>query len=95
MEAIFPGVPIADLLIIPTCQNSEVDLVRTGEVIEEEKDRLLENVSRLPSSAPFETFGTLSVEDFVCGLDLNGQTVRLWLVPCPASVFFDVHPGFL
>ncbi|GAQ88723.1 hypothetical protein KFL_004540080 [Klebsormidium nitens] len=42
LEAIFPGVRVMDLLIIPTCQNSEVDLVRTGEVIEEEKDRLLE-----------------------------------------------------
>jgi hypothetical protein len=45
LEAIFPGVQIKDLLIIPTCQNSEVDLVRTGEIIEQEKDRLLETVS--------------------------------------------------
>jgi hypothetical protein len=47
LEAIFPSVQIKDLLIIPTCQNSEVDLVRTGEIIEQEKDRLLETVSTL------------------------------------------------
>ncbi|KAH7620857.1 putative Cobalamin trafficking protein CblD [Nannochloris sp. 'desiccata'] len=30
------------LLIIPTCQHSEVDLVQRGERVENEKDRLLE-----------------------------------------------------
>lgn len=34
----------AGLLVIPTCQRSGVDLVRWGEVIEDEKDRLLEKV---------------------------------------------------
>ncbi len=30
--------------MIPTCQRSDIDLVRFGEVIEQEKDRLLERV---------------------------------------------------
>lgn len=34
----------AGLLVIPTCQHAELDLVQTGENVEEEKDRLLENV---------------------------------------------------
>ena len=34
----------AGLLIVPTCQHSKMDLVQTGEVVEEEKDALLENV---------------------------------------------------
>eukprot|EP00245_Coleochaete_scutata_P002668 TRINITY_DN13625_c0_g1_i2.p1 TRINITY_DN13625_c0_g1~~TRINITY_DN13625_c0_g1_i2.p1 ORF type:complete len:181 (+),score=38.00 TRINITY_DN13625_c0_g1_i2:110-652(+) len=42
LESIFPGVDVVDLLIVPTCQNAEVDLVQVGEVIEKEKDRLLE-----------------------------------------------------
>lgn len=33
------------LLVIPTCQHAQLDLVQTGEKVEEEKDRLLENVS--------------------------------------------------
>eukprot|EP00854_Cymbomonas_tetramitiformis_P005610 gene5610-6795_t len=33
---------VQGMLIVPTCQNSEVDLVRVGEEIENEKDRLLE-----------------------------------------------------
>eukprot|EP00897_Mesotaenium_endlicherianum_P004783 jgi/Mesen1/4332/ME000022S03624 len=42
MEAMFPGQAIEGMLIVPTCQNSAVDLVKMGEVVEEEKDRLLE-----------------------------------------------------
>lgn len=34
----------AGLYVIPTCQRSDIDLVRTGEVVENEKDRLLERV---------------------------------------------------
>ena len=30
--------------MIPTCQRSDIDLVRFGDVIEQEKDRLLERV---------------------------------------------------
>lgn len=45
MNAIFPGQDPSSLLIVPTCQNSDVDLVRVGDEIEEEKDRLLEVVS--------------------------------------------------
>lgn len=32
------------LLVIPTCQHAKMDLVQTGENVEVEKDRLLENV---------------------------------------------------
>jgi len=42
MVAMFPGITTTGMLIIPTCQNSEVDLVRVGEEVEIEKDRLLE-----------------------------------------------------
>eukprot|EP00238_Polyblepharides_amylifera_P014948 CAMPEP_0196580022 /NCGR_PEP_ID=MMETSP1081-20130531/26406_1 /TAXON_ID=36882 /ORGANISM="Pyramimonas amylifera, Strain CCMP720" /LENGTH=176 /DNA_ID=CAMNT_0041899773 /DNA_START=37 /DNA_END=567 /DNA_ORIENTATION=- len=42
LGCIFPGLDLTGLLIIPTCQNSAVDLVRVGEEIETEKDRLLE-----------------------------------------------------
>ena len=34
----------AGLLIVPTCQHSKMDLVQTGEAVEEEKDALLEKV---------------------------------------------------
>lgn len=34
----------SDLLVVPTCQRAECDLVNTGEKVDEEKDRLLENV---------------------------------------------------
>eukprot|EP00959_Pyramimonas_sp_CCMP1952_P358529 7506968-Pyramimonas_sp.AAC.1 len=44
MTNIFPGVDTTGILIIPTCQNSAVDLVRVGEEVETEKDRLLERV---------------------------------------------------
>jgi hypothetical protein len=33
---------VADMLIIPTCQHAEFDLIQMGEQIETEKDRLLE-----------------------------------------------------
>merc|ERR1712087_158229 len=42
LVTLFPGVDVSNMLVIPTCQNSDVDLVRTGEPIEQEKDRLLE-----------------------------------------------------
>lgn len=42
LAVIFPGQDPLSLLIVPTCQNSAMDLVRTGEEVEEEKDRLLE-----------------------------------------------------
>ena len=35
---------LTDLLVVPTCQRSDLDLVRVGDVIEDEKDRLLEKV---------------------------------------------------
>jgi hypothetical protein len=46
LASIFPNMKgAADLLVVPTCQRSEVDLVTTGEKADEEKDRLLESVS--------------------------------------------------
>lgn len=43
------GLCHAGLLIVPTCQHSKMDLVRTGEAVEEEKDALLEK--ELPGHA--------------------------------------------
>ncbi|KAK3263999.1 hypothetical protein CYMTET_27235 [Cymbomonas tetramitiformis] len=42
VAAIFPGLDVQGMLIVPTCQNSAVDLVKVGEDVENEKDRLLE-----------------------------------------------------
>lgn len=43
LASIFPGIGnAADLLVVPTCQQSDVDLVNFGEQADEEKDRLLE-----------------------------------------------------
>ncbi len=39
-----PACHNAGLLIVPTCQHSKMDLVQTGEAVEEEKDALLEKV---------------------------------------------------
>lgn len=45
LTSIFPGVGSAtDLLVVPTCQQSDVDLVNYGAQADEEKDRLLERV---------------------------------------------------
>lgn len=44
VQSVFPDVDLSDLLIVPTCQQADYDLVRTGEKIEGEKDRLLERV---------------------------------------------------
>lgn len=45
VQSVFPDVDLSGLLIIPTCQQADFDLVRTGEKIDLEKDRLLERVS--------------------------------------------------
>lgn len=43
VTALFPAVgAAADLLVVPTCQKASLDLVKTGEEVDEEKDRLLE-----------------------------------------------------
>jgi hypothetical protein len=41
---VFPGVDLEKLLIVPTCQHAAMDLVQTGEPVDEEKDKLLEKV---------------------------------------------------
>jgi len=46
LKMIFPSLKHEDmeyLLVVPTCQQSKVDLVNTGPDVEAEKDRLLEN----------------------------------------------------
>eukprot|EP00878_Enallax_costatus_P008273 GHUV01008649.1.p1 GENE.GHUV01008649.1~~GHUV01008649.1.p1 ORF type:complete len:175 (+),score=26.50 GHUV01008649.1:208-732(+) len=42
IQHVFPDLNLADMLIVPTCQQADYDLVRTGEKIDVEKDRLLE-----------------------------------------------------
>ncbi|KAL4855255.1 ATP-dependent RNA helicase DDX1 [Chlorella vulgaris] len=42
VAALFPTTSLDDMLVIPTCQQAELDLVRMGAKVEEEKDRLLE-----------------------------------------------------
>jgi hypothetical protein len=44
VQSVFPDVDLAGMLIVPTCQQADYDLVRTGEKIDTEKDRLLERV---------------------------------------------------
>lgn len=44
VRSVFPDVDQAGLLVVPTCQRADYDLVRTGEKIDTEKDRLLERV---------------------------------------------------
>jgi hypothetical protein len=45
VQSVFPDVDLSGMLIVPTCQQADYDLVRTGEKIDLEKDRLLERVS--------------------------------------------------
>jgi hypothetical protein len=42
VQSIFAGVDLADMLIVPTCQHSGMDLVNVGDKVDGEKDRLLE-----------------------------------------------------
>jgi len=42
VASVFPGVDTARMLLIPTCQRADMDLVARGERVEDEKDRLLE-----------------------------------------------------
>ncbi|KAI8473629.1 MAG: methylmalonic aciduria and homocystinuria type D protein [Monoraphidium minutum] len=45
LAAVFPSAAPASsagLLVVPTCQRSDLDLVKTGEAVDDEKDRLLE-----------------------------------------------------
>jgi hypothetical protein len=44
VQSVFPDVDLAGMLVVPTCQQADYDLVRTGEKIDTEKDRLLERV---------------------------------------------------
>jgi hypothetical protein len=42
IQAIFPDKDVKDMLIVPTCQKTAVDLVNRGEIVENEKDHCLE-----------------------------------------------------
>eukprot|EP00882_Tetradesmus_deserticola_P028637 GHRQ01031906.1.p1 GENE.GHRQ01031906.1~~GHRQ01031906.1.p1 ORF type:complete len:178 (+),score=14.11 GHRQ01031906.1:42-575(+) len=42
IQSVFPDVDLSGMLVVPTCQQADYDLVRTGEKVELEKDRLLE-----------------------------------------------------
>jgi hypothetical protein len=42
IQAIFPDQDFTDMLIVPTCQKTVVDLVNRGEKVEQEKDYCLE-----------------------------------------------------
>lgn len=44
VQSVFPDVNLSGMLVVPTCQQADYDLVRTGEKIDTEKDRLLERV---------------------------------------------------
>jgi hypothetical protein len=44
VQSVFPDVDLLGMLVVPTCQQADYDLVRTGEKIDTEKDRLLERV---------------------------------------------------
>ncbi len=44
VQSVFPKQDLDKLLIVPTCQHADLDLVNTGEKVEGEKDRLLERV---------------------------------------------------
>lgn len=51
VQAIFPTTSIEELLVIPTCQKSAVDLVEWGDAAAQEKDRLLIRFQRLAKAA--------------------------------------------
>ena len=42
IQAIFPDLGMEDMLIVPTCQRTDVDLVNFGDHVEKEKDSRLE-----------------------------------------------------
>ena len=46
VEALFPGVETDKMLVVPTCQHAKMDLVQTGDNVEQEKDYCLEKVRR-------------------------------------------------
>jgi hypothetical protein len=48
VQSVFPAVNLESMLIVPTCQHAEVDLVNTGERVDQEKDLLLERVRYQP-----------------------------------------------
>ncbi len=61
-----PGADLSKLLIVPTCQRSTMDLVRTGEDVDVEKDKLLEQV-RAPNGRSRSILGvTLRTQGRFC-----------------------------
>merc|ERR1711988_459403 len=60
--ALFPGVNIEELLVVPTCQRSKMDLVNTGDPVEKEKDYCLEKFFAFSKAV----CKTLSEKNFWC-----------------------------
>jgi len=52
IQSVFPKADCEALRIVPTCQRAREDLVKVGEEIEAEKDRLLLVVSGRPPLGP-------------------------------------------
>ena len=46
VSSVLPGVDLSKILIVPTCQRSAMDLVKVGEDVDIEKDKLLEQVGK-------------------------------------------------
>ena len=53
VKAVFPNADLDALKAVITCQKSQVDLVKQGEQVENEKNELLERVSPVVLSHPF------------------------------------------
>jgi hypothetical protein len=62
VQSVFPDVNLSGMLIVPTCQQADYDLVRTGEKIDLEKDRLLERVRANSSSSSGSSIGWLCLQ---------------------------------
>ena len=45
VASVLPVVDLSKLLIVPTCQRAAMDLVKVGEDVDVEKDKLLEQVT--------------------------------------------------
>ena len=74
----YPLLQIAGLLILPTCQHAKMDLVQTGQLVEDEKDALLEKVC-LPELAQLVDSIVTSVQ-------------TLLLISCPVQ-FMEFAKG--
>jgi len=44
LRAVFPGREVETILVVPTCQRGQMDMLNTGPELDRERDRLLEEV---------------------------------------------------